>query len=77
MFGQIIFLLVGDLVIRRAEPFAQQFGDMAAEGLMARAPGHGADEFGKLVTSPGHRFIMLRGWLHRSAESGFDASGNG
>jgi hypothetical protein len=52
--------LVGDLVIRSAKALAQKFGDMAAEGLVAWAPGHGADEFGELVASPGHRPIMLQ-----------------
>jgi hypothetical protein len=50
--------LVGDLVVRGAEALAQQFGDMAAQGLMAWPPRHGANEFGKLVTPPGHRPIM-------------------
>jgi hypothetical protein len=50
---------IGDFVIRRAEALAQQFGDMAAQGLMAGAPGHGSDEFGELVASPGHRLNMV------------------
>ncbi len=48
----------GDLVVRSTEAVAQEFGDMAAEGLMAGAPGHGTDEFRTLVASPGHRLIM-------------------
>jgi hypothetical protein len=49
---------VRDLVIRSTEALAQEFGDVAAESLMAGATGHGTDEFGKFVASPGHTLIM-------------------
>jgi len=50
--------LVGDFIIRSAKALARERCDMAAEGLMARTSGHGTDEFGKLVASPGHTLIM-------------------
>jgi len=67
-----------DLVVRGAESLAQKLRDMTAERLVAGAPSHGADKFGKLVASPGHWPITLRGVVARGcADSDRDAKRNG